>query len=286
MDSTGPTTAIIRCNLGTAAAFDQTVFPVGYYEAGSNFGKACFLLEATVDEMATIAQLGIDLNKNDGFIFGTRVKVDDLRERKAKIEGNRKTINPIKVFRNITGKDAREFHTVSRSVFLETKRTSEKIQREDGHLHVVPSTQVRIIDGATPQPNAVIDGIIVNFPNGLDDNARRTLYGAMTTITNTDPFDDNPLVSQLRDGEQVVTLDDSASSVSQDVDGSAIVDGNRTSVASSNPQSRPTSPQIINIVNVIRESILTSRFTVTGLAVNRGSHNTGGTTSVTQEFVQ
>ena len=136
MDSTGPTTAIIRCNLGTAAAFDQTVFPVGYYEAGSNFGKACFLLEATVDEMATIAQLGIDLNKNDGFIFGTRVKVDEsvlvhaphtfanvnsLRERKAKIEGNRKTINPIKVFRNITGKDAREFHTVSRSVFLETK---------------------------------------------------------------------------------------------------------------------------------------------------------------------
>ena len=136
MDSTGPTAAIIRCNLGTAAAFDQTVFPVGYYEAGSNFGKACFLLEATVDQMAKIAQLGIDLNKNDDFIFGTRVNIDEsvlirfphtstnvssLRERKAKIVGNRKTINPIKMFRNITGKDAREFHTVSRSVFLETK---------------------------------------------------------------------------------------------------------------------------------------------------------------------
>ena len=85
------------------------------------------------------------------------------------------------------------------------------------------------------------------------------------------------MTDEVRVGEEVVTLNDSASSVSQDVDGSAIVDGNRMSITSSNLQSRPTSPQIINIVNVIRESILTSRSTVTGLAVNRGSHNIGGT---------
>ncbi|KAN0091507.1 hypothetical protein V8E55_005073 [Tylopilus felleus] len=152
------------------------------------------------------------------------------------------------------------------------------------NLHVVPSTQVQIKDGATP-PNADVGGIIVNFPNGLDDNARRILDSAATTIANTNPFDDNPLVSQLRNGEQVVTLDDSASSVSQDVDGSAIVDGNRMSVASSNPQSPTRFRQIINIFN-FRGSILTSRSTVTGTTFNQleGSHNTGA--SVTQEFAQ
>ena len=84
------------------------------------------------------------------------------------------------------------------------------------------------------------------------------------------------MTDKVRVGEQAVTLpvDDSASSVSQDVDGSTIVDGNRTSVASSNPQSRPTIRQIINIF--IRDSLLTSRSTLTGTTFSQGSHNTGG----------
>jgi len=48
----------------------------------------------------------------------------------------------------------------------------------------------------------VIGGIIIPLPNGFDDNAQRTLNDATETIANTNPFDDNPLVSQLRESEE------------------------------------------------------------------------------------
>ena len=134
MDSTGSTAAVIQYdNLGIAAAFDQSIFPVGYYEADNNFGKGCFLLEATLEEVEKVAQ-DIDLNKNHDFLFDTRIKVTEsvlihilhtsthvssLRERRAKIKGNRKSLNPVKALQSI--KDAREFHVLSKDVFLETK---------------------------------------------------------------------------------------------------------------------------------------------------------------------
>ena len=77
--------------------------------------------------------------------------------------------------------------------------------------------------------------------------------------------------------EHAITLTDTTSFLSQEVPDSGVDDGNRTSVASSDMQSRPTSPQTINIINIIRDSVLTGSSNVTGLTVsNRGSQNSGG----------
>lgn len=77
MDSTDPTTVIIPLPLGTAAAFDQNVFPLSYYEhGGDNLSKGSFLIKATLEEMEKIKQLGVDLNQNEDFIFNTRLNIE------------------------------------------------------------------------------------------------------------------------------------------------------------------------------------------------------------------
>lgn len=136
MGSEDPAAAIISMDLGTAAAFDQTVFPLAYYEAGDNFAKGTLLIRATLDEMEAIKNLGIDLNKNDDFIFNTRLRVEasvlqnsftaytsahvsSLRVQKEKLQDNRKTLNPFKAF--LTYRTARLFHAASRAVYLQTK---------------------------------------------------------------------------------------------------------------------------------------------------------------------
>ena len=77
MASTDPTVAILPIDLGTAAAFDQNVFPLAYYEhGGDKLSKGSFLIRATLQEMEKIRQLGIDLNENEDLIYNTRLKLD------------------------------------------------------------------------------------------------------------------------------------------------------------------------------------------------------------------
>ena len=76
MDSTDSTTVILECDLGDVASFDPLIFPRAYYECEGNLDKGCFLIEATLDEMNAIKELGIDLNKNGNFIYNTRLKLE------------------------------------------------------------------------------------------------------------------------------------------------------------------------------------------------------------------
>ena len=76
MASTDPPVAILPIDLGPAAAFDQNLFPLAYYECDDNFSKGSFLIKATVEEMAEINRLGIDLNKSVNFIYNTRLKLE------------------------------------------------------------------------------------------------------------------------------------------------------------------------------------------------------------------
>lgn len=70
-------TAIIRLPLGTAAKFDQRVFPLAYYEQGDDLSKGSFLIKSTLEEMEKIKELGVDLNENQDFIYNTRLNVQE-----------------------------------------------------------------------------------------------------------------------------------------------------------------------------------------------------------------
>ena len=48
----------------------------------------------------------------------------------------------------------------------------------------------------------MISGFAVDLPDGLDDNAKQTIGDVTATMATAGPFQDNSLISQLRDGEE------------------------------------------------------------------------------------
>lgn len=48
----------------------------------------------------------------------------------------------------------------------------------------------------------MIEGFIIDLPDGFNHNAEQTINDATATMTTAGPFQDNPLVSQHRDGEE------------------------------------------------------------------------------------
>lgn len=137
MNSTGPATAILSIDLGTAAAYDQNIFPLAYYEAEGKFEKGVVLIRATLEEMTSIRDLGVDLEGNADFFFNTRLKleesvlniiysshvfspVDRLDVQKTDLELRAgKTFNPFKAF--LKYRAARLFHAATKKMFLQTK---------------------------------------------------------------------------------------------------------------------------------------------------------------------
>ena len=48
----------------------------------------------------------------------------------------------------------------------------------------------------------MIVGVAVDLPDGLNDSAQQTINDVTETMATAGPFQDDPLVSQLRDGEE------------------------------------------------------------------------------------
>ncbi|KAF8421141.1 hypothetical protein L210DRAFT_3766173 [Boletus edulis BED1] len=115
MSSTNPADAIIPTDLGTAGAFDQSLLPLEYAGQEGDLNKGSFLIRATLEELAKIRELGIDLNNLD-FIFDTRLNYDTLKAEEEKLQDDRRlgSLNPA----------ARLFHAEARTLFLQTKRRS------------------------------------------------------------------------------------------------------------------------------------------------------------------
>ncbi|KAG9308565.1 hypothetical protein JVU11DRAFT_11780 [Chiua virens] len=264
--------AFTRLDLGTTDDYDQHDFPFAYYEAKDDFGRGCALIKATLDEMKEIRQLGIDLNENEDFIYNTRVGLDELKDQKEFLQGNLKSVNLWKRFRS--KRALRLFLATSKRVWRETKNTSESIQREQQKL-----PEMRVMSSKELQ------ALEVALPNGMNDEAKEAINGAARTIIEINPFEYNTIVSQLRDGDQAMSLANTESILSQYENDAGIDDGHRTNVASSELRC-PTSPQIINNIHVYnwQNSVVATSSNFHGLTLNHGSRNRGA--SVTQEPAQ
>lgn len=197
--------------------------------------------------------------------------------------------------------------------------TSEKVHRKfkEERTQVVPRTQVQTVNGrcklvicsfnihtgpspGVVPPGTIIRGISVELQDGYNDDAKRTINGAMDMIARiVNPFNDDHLVSHRREGEEgedgavthemadaiqidedEITLADTSSLLSQYAPFSGVDEDNRTSVASSKlPQSHPSSPQTTTNIhyNIIHNSIIaTNSSHLTGITANTGEQLSGG----------
>ncbi|KAG6375805.1 hypothetical protein JVT61DRAFT_2662 [Boletus reticuloceps] len=273
--SAEPTTIILPLDLGSANKYDQHVFPLAYH-GGSNLNKGSLLLSATLEEMVKIKELGIDLSRNDEFIYNTRIKYEALAAKRAKLQNNEKTLNPFKAFSNY--RTARVFHAASLTLYRETRETSEKMQRDTKLMQTVPSAEMHTVNDPAPAGADVV-GIAINLAGPLDDDTIQTIFDATDTMASyaLDPFVDNPFIPQLNDEDDMVTLADTASLLSR-LDA---VDEDTQTPGAPQPQTdtNPTSSQAINHIHIYHNSIVTSNSSVSGLTVNRGSRNSGASVS-------
>lgn len=96
------------------------------------------------------------------------------------------------------------------------------MHREKGHVQVVSSTQMRMVNsklqciilfsasmftlGHIPEaisPDTVIGGFSIDLPDGLNDDVKQTIDCVTEMMARaTDPFQDNSLISQLRDSKE------------------------------------------------------------------------------------
>jgi len=279
-------TVILPFNLGAAAKYDQHVFPLSVHDGpSSDVSKGIILLSATLEEMARIKELGIDLSRSHEFVFNTRVKYEALAAKKSKLLKKRRTLNPFKLFLNYRA--ARVFHAAALDLFLETKGTSERMQREHKpkSIQSVPTTEMRPIN-VPPPANANVGGIAIKIRGALDNDAIQTIRDAANTMVShaSDSFVNNTYISQLdNEGEEMLMSladTDVESLLSLLNESVTAVDENNESPDASTIS--PSSPQTITInVNgpFYNHSILTTDSNATGLTINHGSSNVGASVS-------
>ncbi|KAG9309045.1 hypothetical protein JVU11DRAFT_11056 [Chiua virens] len=165
------------------------------------------------------------------------------------------------------------FLAASKAFFLETKRTSERIQREERLMRAVPSNELSPIDGQAPK-NTPIEGIAVALSGSYDEHAKRKMLAAMNAMAlrakASDPFVDDLQIPQLGDGDSIMTLADTASQLSQDIPSN---DSQRTDLTS------PSSTYHFHFHN----SLLAAGSNVHGLTMNQGDGNLGSSMTVTEQ---
>ncbi|KAG9309317.1 hypothetical protein JVU11DRAFT_10805 [Chiua virens] len=263
MAGSEPTTVIFHINLGDASKYDEGVFPREYYNAGNALSKGSVLLSATLEEMAKIAEMGIDLKKDPRFARNTQAAFDRLTVVEENLKNRPKSFNPFTVFRNYRAE--RIFLSASKSFYRNTKETSERIQREEALVQIVPSKELTTINDEVP-PNATIGGIAVPL-YGRD--AERTVLAAINAMVSRakdpDPFIDDPQILQHCDGESIMTLADTASLLSQDTPSGS---------SSHSQQTEPMSPGSAYHFH-FHNSVLTAGSNVQGLTLNQGDGNQG-----------
>ncbi|KAF9230235.1 hypothetical protein BU15DRAFT_69369 [Melanogaster broomeanus] len=277
MATTERRTVVIPIDLGPASKFDREIFPFSTYKGRDSLGRGDFLLEATLDELKKIKTMGTDLSRDQDFFTTTKTKYDELMEKREKIEQRPKSFNPFKLFTNYRA--IRLFYASTKSLYLETRSTSEKMRRKfSRNLLSVPSDEVTHLgDGALPR-GANVAGIAISLDGPLDDDAERTITTAAETITSClgDPFADNPFITQLTSvAESMFSNSDAASVAAVDAAASATGAANRTSTASTRSQSSTSSGSTHNWL-IVNNSMVASHSTVTAPTLNQNSSQASG----------
>ncbi|KIJ09878.1 hypothetical protein PAXINDRAFT_172322 [Paxillus involutus ATCC 200175] len=278
-------------DLGAVSKYDPEIFPLSSYRGRDSLGRGDFLLDATLDEMLKITAMGTDLSQDSDFIMTTKAKYDELMLKKEKLEKRPKSLNPFKVFANYRA--IRLFYVSTKSLYLETRSTSEKMKRLfNRKILSVPSEDVAPAENAPP-PGANISGIAVTLDGPLDDDAERTITDAANTLASClDPFADNPFITQLTSvTESMFSNSDPLSVAAVNEAAAAFGPTKRTSSASSSSQTSestsPASAASVTNIFVLHNSVMAPNSSVHGATLNQGgSRNSGSVTDqITPEML-
>ncbi|KIJ60039.1 hypothetical protein HYDPIDRAFT_117728 [Hydnomerulius pinastri MD-312] len=271
-------TVIIPIELGAAAKYDPEIFPLSSYRKRDSLGRGDFLLEATLDEMLKITNMGADPRQWEELIATTKARYDQLTLQKTRLEERSKTKNPFKVFANYRA--ARLFLDATKTLYIATRSRSEQMKRSiNRNLLSVPREDVRPVGVDGVPSDASIAGFAITLDGPLDEDTARTITDAANTFaTYAGPFADDPFVdplSSVGDG-----MSDSGLSITTSV--AADSSDNAIAIQMSSSSSQVSSPTSvgsrasINNYYVFHNSVYSPNSNVNGATLNQGGSQNSG----------
>jgi len=176
-----PQTILLSANFGQASGFDRNIFPLSSYKKRDSLGRSDYYLDATLDELLKITNIGANPEQLRKFVKTTKATYDQLILKKAELEKRPKTWNPLKIFANYRA--VRLFVASSKFLYYQTKSRSDEIVRTIGRelLVSVPGDEVQHVEDE-PSMDMDIVGIAVRLDRPLDDAASQQLINAANTI--------------------------------------------------------------------------------------------------------
>ncbi|KAF8546443.1 hypothetical protein OG21DRAFT_1518152 [Imleria badia] len=169
-------TVVVPVNLGEASSFNRAIFPLSSYQERGSLGRGDLYLDATLDEMLKIINIGANPQQWQELIATTKARYDQLMLQKLELERRPKSKNPFKFITNYRA--ARMFLAASRSLYFATKSRSEEMLRSLGRsLLSIPGEDVQPVNSEIHQ-GASIKGIAIKLNRPLDDTTRQQILDA------------------------------------------------------------------------------------------------------------
>ncbi|KAG1717726.1 uncharacterized protein EDB91DRAFT_1189412 [Suillus paluster] len=262
-------TFVIPVNLGTPAQYDQSIFPLMRLKDKSSLAQVDVVLEATLDEVFKIRQMAADPTQVRDIVTATKVSYDKLVLERERLETQRKSFNPVKLFSAY--RSTRLLAEAGKTLYTKTRSTSERMRRQ---LLSVTSTNVERVQYDDLPSDAHISGIAVQLESPLDESAASFFNEAASFIASQ--VDLLPEGNPFADEHQVE--DDSGISVSAEhsstVDSAASNDG--AASPSTSRLSGASSSGSGNNYFIFNNSYVASRSAIHTPTLNHGgSHNQG-----------
>ncbi|KAG2129473.1 hypothetical protein DEU56DRAFT_495392 [Suillus clintonianus] len=159
-------TLLIPANLGTAAQYDRSIFPVMRLKDSSTFGQINVVLEATLDEVFRIRDMAADKKQVEDLITEAKASYDVLVLERERLQKQKKTFNPVKLFSAYRA--TRLLVEAVNALYTDTRTTSEKMRRQ---LLSVDSASVEHVQYEDLPSDARIGGIAVPLESPLDETS-------------------------------------------------------------------------------------------------------------------
>lgn len=264
-------TLLFPINLGSPAQYEQSVFPLSRVQGKSTINQVDYVLEATLDEIFKIRQMVGNAENSQRLIHNAKAQYDELMSDKEKMERQRKSLNPVKVFSAY--RSVRLLLEAGKALYVETRSVSERMRRQ---LLSVNTEDVQPVEYNDLPSNARIGGVAISLDSEFQPDETTASYfiqAASFMASQVDLLGEgNPFADEHRVEDSQVNAEHECSSTT----GPAAATSNG-GVAT--PTISPLSGASGNNYFFFQNSYVASNSTIQTPTLNSGgSHNQGAST--------
>lgn len=168
-------------NLGSPAQYEQSVFPLSRVRGKGPINQMDLVLEATLDEIFKIREMVGNPEASQRLVRNAKTQYDELMLDKAKMERQRKSLNPVKMFSAY--RSIRLLLEAGNALYTETRTASERLRRQLLSQDV-NTEDVQPVEYDDLPSDSHIGGIAIQMPVDSEFQPEETTHSFFTEAVN------------------------------------------------------------------------------------------------------